>query len=464
MFRKKKIEREQDGIYNKTSAKKMLAKKFIKIVSLIVGISLVIVAIASYGYLAHANNVFQGHLAQSQAAELAELEQLRAGADNSTITLETSENAVFEDEHIESVRHTTFMILGLDEVASLPDTIVVGVFNHDTLDISLISIPRDTRVELSPATVREMQALGGFPPASGVTRINAVHTHGRGQGPRFVKQELENLLGFKIDYTVAMNLAAFRAVVDAVGGVTMDIPRAMFYDPYDQALVINIPAGRQHLDRRMAEGLVRYRSTYGRGDIQRIEVQQDFMRALFSQVLARENIMGNAFEYARIIIEHVNTDFGITDIPQYIRYITRINADNISTYTLPGTAARFFNYDPLETRVLVDGIFWDGERDADGQRVIGQEDIRVAVLNGGAVSGLAGQRRDMLKDNGFVRVIADDFNGTRRDYTRIISHNETAMQLVAQHFPDAVLEPVTAQNLALLGNHDVVVVIGLRER
>jgi len=465
MWRKNNSERKQDGIYQKTSATKMLVKKFVKIVSLIVGISLIILFAASYGYITHANNVFQDHLARAQAAELEELEQLRgAAAGDDVTTLETGEHAEIVDEPIESARHTTFMILGLDEVANLPDVIIVGVFNHETQDISLISVPRDTRVELSGATVREMQALGGFPPSSGVTRINAVHTHGRAQGPRFVQQELESLLGFKIDYSVVMSLAAFRAIVDAVGGVTMDIPRALFYDPYDQSLVINIPAGRQHLDGRMAEGLVRYRATYGRGDMQRIDVQHEFMRQLFSQVLQRENIMGNAFEYARIVIEYVNTDFGVLDIPQYLRYITRISADNLSTYTLPGTPARFFNHDPLETRMLVAGIFWEGERDDDGRPVIQQEDIRVAVLNGGAVSGLAGQRRDMLINNGFVRVIADDFNGTRVDHTRIISHNETAAQLVAEYFPGAVIESATTQNLALLGNHDVVVVIGLRER
>jgi len=468
MWQKNSTLRKRDGIYKKPPTKKMLAKKFVKIVSLIVGVSLAILFVASYGYLAHANNVFQDHLARAQAAELAELMQLRtSGAiSEGSIPLETGPTAAHFSVHdpIETVQRTTFMVLGLDAVANLPDTIIVGVFNHETLGIDLVSVPRDTRVDLSSATVREMQALGGLPPASGIMRINAVHTHGRREGPRFVQQALEEMLGFDIDFYVTMNLAAFRAIVDVVGGVTVDVPRDMFYDPYDQDIVINIPAGRQHLDGVMAEGFVRYRSTYRRGDLQRIEAQQVFMEQLFSQVLARENIMGNAFEYARIVLEYVNTNFGITDIPQYLRYITRISPDNLRTHTLSGTTGGFFFHDPVETRILVEGLFWDGEMNEDGSRIIQPEDMRVAVLNGGAVSGLAGQRREMLIDNGFARVIADDFDGTRRDYTRIISHNTAAAELVAEHFPGARIEPVTAQNLVVLGNNDVTIVLGLQER
>ena len=463
MWRKNKNERKRANIHKGVSLKKRLTIKFIKIVSAIVGVSLVILVVATYGYLAHANSVFQDRLARAEAAELAELEQLRAAGGDNTITLEHIVH-VIEDEPLDSVERTTFMILGLDEVASLPDAIVVGVFNHNTMEINLISIPRDTRVELSSATVREMQALGGFPPASGIMRINAVHTHGRREGPRFVQQALEELLGFNIDYYVTMDVAAFRAIVDAVGGVTMYVPRAMFYNPYDQNLFINIPAGMQHLDGTMAEGLVRYRATYRMGDLQRIEMQQVFMQELFSQVLARENVIGNAFEYLRIFIEYVNTDFGVTDIPRYVRYVTRLSPDNISTYTLPGTTSGFFLPDPIQTRLMVEGLFWDGETDEEGRRIVSKEDIRIEIQNGGAVSGLAAQRREMLMDNGFVRVSAVDFEGIRQDQTRIISHNDVLANFVAQYLPGARIEPFSLQNRALLGNNDVVVVIGLRER
>ncbi|MCL2674020.1 MAG: FUN14 domain-containing protein, partial [Defluviitaleaceae bacterium] len=105
MWRKNNSERKQDGIYQKTSATKMLVKKFVKIVSLIVGISLIILFAASYGYITHANNVFQDHLARAQAAELEELEQLRgAAAGDDVTTLETGEHAEIVDEPIESAR------------------------------------------------------------------------------------------------------------------------------------------------------------------------------------------------------------------------------------------------------------------------------------------------------------------------------------------------------------------------
>ena len=450
----------------KNSAERTRAAKFAKIVCSIVGICLMLVTVAAYGYVAYTNNAFQNHLIRAEAAERAELEELAvaSGINLNSIQMERT-------RHVESPRdlggapRTTFMIVGLDDVASLVDTLMVGVFNHATTEITLISIPRDTYIQLCSSVVREMQALGGFPPSSGITRINAVRNFHRADGLRFLQHEVENLMGFGIDFYFEMSLCGFRDIVDVLGGVTMDVPIRMFYNPYDQPLIIDLQPGVQHLDGAQAEGFIRFRGT-PEADLFRIRNQQQFMNALITQAMTRENIINNAFEIAGVILQSVRTNFGVTDIPRYIRYVTSLNVDKIRTYSLPSErpAGSFFWHDPVQTRLLVDGIFWDGERDEDGERVFHKEDLQVAVLNGGAISGLAAARQTMLLNNGFNQVYADNFYGTRRNYTRIIAFSDVVSQIMAEYFPLAVIEGVSTQNRALIRDFDAVVVIGLDER
>jgi len=453
----------------KMTVRRMLAMKFAKIVGTIVGVSLVIVSVAAYGYVVHANNVHTRWLTQIQASEDEERARLIAEAYGADIGLppELAELAELTGDMRTAPTRTTFLLVGLDDVARLADTIIAGVFNHNTLEISLISIPRDTFVQLSSATVREMQTSGGFPPSHGGVRINAVQNYTRDtqRGIWFLREEVETLLGFYIDYYFVMNLAGFRDIVDALGGVTVNVPMRMFYNPYDQPLVIDLQPGVQHLNGMQAEGFVRFRN-HPAADLFRIQNQQQFMSALFSQALTRENIINNAFEIAGVLLTHTTTNFGITDIPRYVRYITSLNPERLEAHSLPSArpAGSFFWHDPVETMMLVEGIFWDGELGEDGERIFRKEDMGVTVLNGGAVSGLAGTRQAMLLENGFARVDAENFYGTRRDETRIIAFREEAAQVVAAYFPQAVIELATTQTRGLLGDNDVAVVIGLAER
>jgi len=449
------------------SAKRTMAMKFAKMVASIVGVGLVVICVAAYGYVIHANNAFANHLERAAAAEMAEREELLAAAVEAGIDIpfELLENEEIR-EMITAPTRTTFLMVGVDYVAGLADTIIAGVFNHNTTEISLISIPRDTFIQLTPATVREMQASGGFPPASGQARINSVVNYSRTEGGRFMSMAAEDILGFSIDYYFVIDLAGFRDIVDALGGVTIDVPRRMFYDPYDQPLRIDLHPGVQHLNGAQAEGFIRFRHT-PQGDLDRIRNQQTFMNALFEQTITRENIINNAFELATSILGNTTTNFGLTDIPRYVRYVTSLNPDMLYVYSLPSSTrppGSFFWHDPMATHQLVSGIFWDGERDEDGSRVFAKENLRVNVVNGGAVSGLAGARQTMLLQNGFVYVDTDTFDGARTSYTRIISFSDEPAEILAEYFPHARIERADIMNRALVGNNDVAVVIGLDER
>lgn len=260
---------------------------------------------------------------------------------------------------------TNFLVFGVDNGSMLTDVILLGCFDRETKEIDLISIPRDTYIVMSKSLLDSLKSEGRYAPMNGVMKINAVHSYaGEELGPEYLRKQIENLMGIKITYDFRINLEAFREIVDLLGGVDIEVPEGGLYykDPY-QNLTISIPEGVQHLDGKMAEGFVRYRDTYARGDLQRIDMQHMFMKELFEQVLNDKNIVRNAYNLIRIMLEHVDTNFGIDDLPLYASYINSLHMSSINTTTLPGApqtinGASYYMPNREEMYVLVDEIFY----------------------------------------------------------------------------------------------------------
>jgi len=257
---------------------------------------------------------------------------------------------------------TNIMLLGLDDEAGLPDVILLITYDGVENMIDIISIPRDTRVVLTDVERAELNALSRWFPSSGVVKINELHNYaGRANGPAFLRRRIETMLDIEVDYQVILDLAAFRYIVDAVGGIYMDIrPGGMVYRQGGM-LDINIPGGRQLLDGELAEQFVRFR-VYARGDLARIEAQHQFMREFFSQALSMESIMNNPMVFARSLFAYVATDFLVTDLLRYTAAIHALSADSIEFHTVPGEARMiggisFFIVDEAAAKDLVDEIY-----------------------------------------------------------------------------------------------------------
>ncbi|MCL2498719.1 MAG: LCP family protein [Defluviitaleaceae bacterium] len=233
---------------------------------------------------------------------------------------------------------THFLMLGIDNIGvGLADAIMVGTFYRDTGEIKLMSVPRDTYVLLSDTRHAQIRSLGLNLPQQ--MRINELRAYGGSTwGSQFVMQELSDMLGVSFHYYIEVRLPAFRRIVNAIGGVHFNVPRRMYYfDPDDNPpLHIDLQPGPQLILGQQAEWLVRYRSTYPNGDLGRNQIQMQFMTALLQQALTREAIMSNPLELARIIIEDVNTNMTVMNAVRYLPYITSINTEGISTFTMPG--------------------------------------------------------------------------------------------------------------------------------
>ena len=132
-----------------------------------------------------------------------------------------------------------------------------------------------------------------------------------------------------------VDLKAFVALVDAIGGVDFNVPIDMDYeDPY-QDLYIHIPAGMQHLNGEDALKVVRFRSGYASQDIGRMETQQKFLKAVVKQTLRVSNL-DKVDDFVKIFKKYVKTDLELGELAWLGKEAITIGAENISFSTLPG--------------------------------------------------------------------------------------------------------------------------------
>ena len=229
---------------------------------------------------------------------------------------------------------TNFLLVGLD-LNLLADAVMVGTFYRDTGNIHIMSIPRDQVVRIPQHRLDYMRAQGLRPPHT--LKLCELRAYGgRIEGVYIFKAQIEEMLGVQFDYYLEVELAAFRRVVDAIGGVEMYIPRRLVYlDPTASPPTnINVPAGMVLLDGQMAEGVVRYRR-WPMGDLTRNEMQMEFMSQLVRQAATRDALMNDPLELIRIVLEEANTNANISVI-RYLPYVQNVGMDSVTSFELPG--------------------------------------------------------------------------------------------------------------------------------
>ena len=188
----------------------------------------------------------------------------------------------------------TCLLTGSDEGNGRADTIMIGVFDTVEGTASLISVPRDTLV-----------GIGG-----GGRKVNSVYGLG---GVDLLRKVLEQTLAIPIDFYVEVELDAFAAIVDEVGGVWFDVPMDMDYeDPY-QDLFIHVKAGYQQLNGEQALGVMRFRSGYASQDIGRTQTQRAFLAAMVEQTVTLSNV-GKVGELIRILNTYVHSDMPLDEM------------------------------------------------------------------------------------------------------------------------------------------------------
>ncbi len=359
-------------------------------------------------------------------------------------------------------RKTNFLLIGLDQTELLSDVIVVGCFDSKTNDITLISIPRDTFVHMSDELRAEVKADGIHMPSQ--LKINAVHSYaGKEKGAYYLEKYLEEMMGIEIDYYAEVDTKAFRDIVDAVGGIDMEIrDKGYHYVDPTQNLVIDVPGGFQHLNGEMAEGVVRYRHDYVQGDIDRINVQQEFMHAFFSQVLTKEVLTENGLSILKTCIEYTTTNFPIGDLPKYIQCIPKLSTESLNMMTAPGEAqmingASYYLINDEKLQRIVNLVFYGNGLPKVDENLV---DMSIEVLNGSDVSMLATRKKEELQEVGYKVKSIGDYKGERQPET-IIYAKEGVDTSALDVFFTVVKHEVDS---TVTENYDIVIVLGTLEQ
>ncbi len=354
-------------------------------------------------------------------------------------------------------------VFGVDKDGTRTDVVFVAHYDSAQESISLVSLPRDTRVSLCDEVVANLNAAGRN--YSQVTKLNAVHAYsGQEMGCQNAVLQIEDLLGIKIDHYVKVDLEAFRQIVDAIGGVEVDVPQDMYWDMSDTGdPIINLKKGVQVLDGDKAEQLVRFRR-YVDGDVGRIQVQQLFLMALAQKVLSTESIVKNLPDYVSVLYKYVETDISLSDALKYVNYIKKIDLSKMTMETLPGVGqyvgnVSYFIHDAEATKEMVDRVFYSvASKESDGESA-DSKSLLIEVSNGGNVNGLAGRFSEKLEAEGYRMADPTTYSGTQMDYTRIQVKTEGVGSDLVQYFNDAKVEVAPSG----VGSADIRIILGTNE-
>lgn len=235
--------------------------------------------------------------------------------------------------------NTCILLVGQDDIKPLrSDTIILVLLNTKTNEVFFFSIPRDSRMLI---------------PGVGYDKIN--HAYARG-GIELLRETLEQSLGMEIPYFVEVNYEAFEKVVDALGGVEIEVEKPMYYIDRAQNLRIDLKPGKQVLSGEKALQYVRFRHD-PQGDIGRIKRQQVFIQALLERA-QNPSVLANLpalFESLRVAL---NTNVPLEKVLQFALWFRGLEGSAISADILPG--------EPLYLNGL---SFWEPELEVAREKI-----------------------------------------------------------------------------------------------
>ncbi|RPK41086.1 putative transcriptional regulator YvhJ [Streptomyces sp. ADI92-24] len=193
-----------------------------------------------------------------------------------------------------------------------------------------VSIPRDTLVTRPECT----KADGSTVDSANRVMFNSVYSQ---VGPACVVKTVEKMSGVRIDHYLEINFAGFKDLVDAIGGVTVDVPQ----DIHDKSSGLDLTAGPHKLNGTESLSYVRTRHGIGDGsDLGRIGLQQQFLLALLSEVKS-QNLLGspaNAYKIANSATKSLTTDEGLASLKsltQFARSMNGVDPGSMETIMLP---------------------------------------------------------------------------------------------------------------------------------
>ena len=218
---------------------------------------------------------------------------------------------------------STILLAGMDESGMRTDTLMLLSVSRPEKRLSLVSLPRDTLIN------------GGY----SVPKLNSVYAanNGGSEGIEMLLTRVGEIIGFRPDGYMLIELSAFVDLVDELGGVTFDVPVDMYYNDPSQDLYIDLKAGTQTLTGEEAMGVARFRSGYADADLGRVQVQRDLLTAILKEALSLKGTV-KAPVLLNILLSHTTTDLTAANLLWLAESMVVVDLSKAETVTLPGNA------------------------------------------------------------------------------------------------------------------------------
>lgn len=250
-----------------------------------------------------------------------------------------------EGTALQEARWISVLLLGKDtrpgeeDGPSRTDTIMVAVLDIEAQSITLISVPRDVWAPI---------------PGYGYARINTAYFLGSlyEEGREVATQTVSEVLGIPITHTAIVDFNGFRQMVNAIGGIDIDVPEAiddpLYPDENYGYMRVQIPAGPQHMDGELA--LQYARTRHSSSDIKRAERQQSVLQAIRDRILSPTQLPFLP-AYLTQAAQEIESDFSVPDLFYLARF------------------ARALDSSRIQMHVVQPPLLWDGWT-TDGQQVL----------------------------------------------------------------------------------------------
>jgi len=234
-----------------------------------------------------------------------------------------------------------------DETSLRTDTMILANINNKENRVALLSIPRDTKVEIA---------------GHGTEKINAANIYG---GPELAMQKVSELTGVEVDYYVTTNFNGFKDIVDALGGVTIDVEKPMNYTEraYGGAYDIHLAQGVQELNGNQALMYARFRHD-ALGDITRTQRQLKLLKAIGSETMQASSIT-KLPKLVPQVYKNVDTNLGLSEMVALAKAAKNLENVQIVTQTMPGWfldehGASYWYVDPAKAKEVATALFEEG--------------------------------------------------------------------------------------------------------
>jgi LCP family protein required for cell wall assembly len=229
----------------------------------------------------------------------------------------------------------TFLLVGTDSRSAEPttgtsaeapsfeygaqrsDVIMLARISADRTRAALVSIPRDTWIDI---------------PDHGKAKINAAYSYG---GDTLLVETIESLTQVRVDHFAVIDFAGFQAMTDAVGGIDVEVEEAT------SNFGVDFHAGVNHLNGEEALAYVRQRFGLPRGDLDRVQRQQNALRALLAKAMSADTLRNpaRAYDFLDAVTRSVGVDdtLGNDDLRSLFFSLRSLRADDITFLTAPVT-------------------------------------------------------------------------------------------------------------------------------